>query len=646
MRKKLLIIFLVGVWFFADPGWAQTRLQRTRIVQNSDLPSLRSQHNPHLLQYRAQRERGATFSRNHRLPLKVRNRNGSFSHFSRIDEKGNLIYIKPYNNTDAALTIGVNNLYSGGTLGLDLSGKNMIVGMWDAGRVRETHELLSGKVKQEDSAQEYDDHSTQVAGTLVGKKLNSPIGSRAQGMAYEAHLEAYDWENDLEEMYSAAAEGLLISNHSYGPDLEMIRNPQNILGSYDQLSAAVDNLMFSAPYYLVVNAAGNDRDIYQKINPSDGGYNLLAGEMSTAKNALVVSAVYNVPDYQGPSSVQMSEFSSWGPTNDNRIKPDIAADGMFILSSVANNLSGRAANNLYDFYSGTSAASPSVSGGILLLQELSSKLNQGEFLKAATLRALITSTARPAGDNPGPDPKFGWGLLDVAAAARVILDNNMRKASFYEELTLSNQIPYTQKLKATGNGEIRVGVAWTDPEGEAQKAGEKAPVLINDLDVRVTDEKGREFFPWRLDPRDFGAPALNDGDNAVDNIEQIWIPNTVEGGSYEIRITHKKQLRGGKQDFSLVVLGAIQERSTALDAELFIAYPNPGKDVLYLDFDTAHSDFDIYLFDLLGRQVMVRRHHGKTTAHYVLDISNLATGSYLLHVQTPNGKKTTQIIVR
>ncbi len=646
MRRKLLIIFWIGIWFSQNPNWAQTRLQRTRILQSSDLPSLRSKNNPHLIQFRAQRERGATFSRNHRLPLKVRNRNGSFSHFSRIDEKGNLIYLKPYNNTDAARTIGVNSLYDGGSLGLDLSGKNMVVGMWDAGRVRETHELLSGKVEQEDNAQQYDDHSTQVAGTLVGKKLNSPIGSRAQGMAYEAHLEAYDWEDDLEEMYSAAAKGLLISNHSYGADLEMIRNPQNILGSYDQLSAAVDNLMFSAPYYLVVNAAGNDRDIYQRINPADGGYNLLAGQMSTAKNALVVSAVYNVPDYQGPSSVQMSEFSSWGPTNDNRIKPDIAADGMFILSSVANNLSGRPANNLYDFYSGTSAASPSVSGGILLLQELSSRLNQGEFLKSATLRAIITSTAKPAGDHLGPDPKFGWGLLDVAAAAKVILDNNLRKNSFYEELTLSDQIPYKQKIKATGDQQIRVSVAWTDPEGEAQKAGEKTPVLINDLDVRVTDEKGKEFFPWHLDPHDFSAPALNDGDNAVDNIEQIWIPNAVEGESYEIHITHKKQLKGGKQDFSLVVLGGVQERAAALDSELFIAYPNPGKDVLYLDFKTAQSDFDIYLFDLLGRRVMAKRHHGKSTAQYVLDISNLATGSYLLQVRTSNGKKTTQIIVR
>ena len=35
-------------------------------------------------------------------------------------------------------------------------------------------------------------------------------------MAYEADLDAYDWNFDSAEMAAAAADGLLVSNHSYG----------------------------------------------------------------------------------------------------------------------------------------------------------------------------------------------------------------------------------------------------------------------------------------------------------------------------------------------------------------------------------------------------------------------------------------------
>src|SRR5699024_3102681 len=122
-------------------------------------------------------------------------------------------------------------------------------------------------------------------------------------------------------------------------------------------------------------AAGNDRNA--GYNPGDGGYNLLAAEMSTAKNDIVVAAVKKVLDYTGPSSVEMSGFSSWGPTNDRRIKPDISADGVGVFSSVAHDASGNVSNDSYSSYQGTSMAAPSVAGGILLLQELSADLNNG-----------------------------------------------------------------------------------------------------------------------------------------------------------------------------------------------------------------------------------------------------------------------------
>src|SRR5699024_7807612 len=150
------------------------------------------------------------------------------------------------------------------------------------GKVRATHELLDGKVTQKDNASEYDDHATHVSGIMVGKKLNSGQAILAQGIAYKAHLDAYNWINDMSEMTSAAQAGLLVSNHSYGIDLDQVQDPNSFFGKYGPKSKNTDNIAYLAPNYTIVNAAGNDRNA--GYNPGDGGYNLLAAEMSTAKN--------------------------------------------------------------------------------------------------------------------------------------------------------------------------------------------------------------------------------------------------------------------------------------------------------------------------------------------------------------------------
>jgi hypothetical protein len=63
-----------------------------------------------------------------------------------------------------------------------------------------------------------------------------------------------------------------------------------------------------------------------------GGFDMLTGS-SVSKNVLVVAAVNAVATYNGPSSVVMSSFSNYGPTDDGRIKPDISAkELMFILA--------------------------------------------------------------------------------------------------------------------------------------------------------------------------------------------------------------------------------------------------------------------------------------------------------------------------
>lgn len=118
-------------------------------------------------------------------------------------------------NAIAAETVSTDKVHPGGVAGLSLDGTGMTVGLWDEARVLGTHAEFTGRVTQKaevppptvDSL-----HATHVAGTMIATGVNPA----AKGMAYNASLDAYDWNSDAGEMAAAAAVGQLLSNHSYG----------------------------------------------------------------------------------------------------------------------------------------------------------------------------------------------------------------------------------------------------------------------------------------------------------------------------------------------------------------------------------------------------------------------------------------------
>jgi len=299
---------------------------------------------------------------------------GGISELMAVSEEGLPIYFSTENN-GAAITTRANTLYSGGSLGLNVEGQNMNIAVWDGGGVRRTHELFNGRVTQQDTpSTALNSHATHVSGTLIGNG-NVQAGN-ARGMAFRATLDAYDWNNDESEVAAAAANGLLVSSHSYGVNAE--GTSLYYLGKYDLNARNFDELMFNAPFYQMVCSAGNDQQ--DNINTGDNGYDKLT-DMSLSKNAIVVAAVEQVNNYTGPSSVVMSNFSTWGPTDDGRIKPDISSKGVAMFSSTSAN------DSSYGTSSGTSMSTPSVAGTLLLLQQHYNDVNSS-YMRAATLRGL------------------------------------------------------------------------------------------------------------------------------------------------------------------------------------------------------------------------------------------------------------------
>ncbi|WP_160111263.1 S8 family serine peptidase [Algoriphagus boritolerans] len=491
---------------------------------------------------------------------------GYFSKIQYLDESGYPVIFEPH-NVNAAITTGVNHLQPGGSLGLNLTGKGLVVGIFDQTRPKRDHSEFGTRLTQVDGSTEtLSEHSTHVTGTIMASGVNSG----ARGMAYEATGWAFNWEADISKMLANAYEptskptGMLISNHSYGVVLGWRRDGANWtwfgnpsisteedwrFGFYSNKSQAIDELIYSRPYYSVVWSAGNDRDDRgDGTRPPDGPEDTIGPE-GVAKNNITVGAVSQVLDYTGPNSVAVSGFSAWGPTDDGRIKPDLVAMGVNVFSSSIN-----ASNqDSYASLSGTSMSAPNVTGSLFLLQQLYGERNPGKFMLASTVKALAIHTAKEAGPAPGPDYMYGWGLLDAKASAELIL-NEDGGSKLIRELILDQGATYQYEIVSDGITPISATIAWTDPAGNPT-GSEVDPtdlMLVNDLDLRIFDEDGVEFFPWTLNPAlGSAARGVQNTDNFRDNVEKVLIASP-SPKKYIVKVTHKGDLTFGMQPFSLV----------------------------------------------------------------------------------------------
>lgn len=507
-----------------------------------------------------QQSRVKKYAEEKSVPISFRDSYGNWVLMVDVTPWGQPVYMTT-DNVGSSQTIGANQLQQGGTLGLDITGENITVGVWDGGIVASHIEFEDRLLSSEGSS--LDDHATHVTGTIASGGINNP---NSKGMAPKAKIIAWDFNNDEVEALTLVKPDqttLLLSNHSYGlitgwrfnngwtwfGNASISTLEDHRFGFYNGRSRAWDDIMFNSPYYTMVKSAGNDRsDAGNGTIPADcnggAGFDCL-GDLAVCKNNIVVGAVSKQPNYTGAASVLMSSFSSWGPTDDGRIKPDLVAAGVGISSTFATG------SNAYGLLSGTSMSTPSVTGGLALLQDLYKQLN-GDFMRSATLKALAIHTTKEAGPTPGPDYMFGWGLLDVERAAKVILEKDGVNTIITESVLSDGQV-YELPLTPVENEKITLTIVWTDPAGNPVAASVDPinPMLVNDLDVRIVDDGGSMQMPWKLDPQDLTKEAVY-GDNILDNVEKIEFSNP-QNRNYKIRISHKGELLYGQQAFSLIV---------------------------------------------------------------------------------------------
>jgi hypothetical protein len=497
-----------------------------------------------------------------------------------IDQVGRPVYYKT-DNIDAARTISTDDVWSGGSSGHELDGSGTLLGelgMWDAGSVRTTHQELYDRVTDYEPST-ISDHATHVAGTIIA----AGIDANAKGMSPAAYLVSRDYGNDFLSMFAAALDGMLLSNHSYSivcgwalvdtvwywfGDVAVSTIEDAAFGYYTGGTAQWDGIVELLPNYLIVKSAGNDRNdqappsgtehyhydssVWQWVlstddHPDDGwpdGYDCIPPHGS-AKNILTVGAVMDIPSgYSQPSDVILTTFSSWGPSDDGRIKPDIVANGYNVWSCSGDS------NSDYQFYSGTSMSAPSVTGSVNLLRQYYEDTHGDVPPRSATLKSLVICTADEAGPDDGPDYQYGWGLMNTKKAADFIAADVVSPIRLREDSLANGEVEFLHFMVMSPE-DVRVTMVWTDPPTTDSIVGidPTTPQLVNDLDLRIVNIASQTtYFPWKLDGGNPSAPATR-GDNVIDNVESIDIKNA-EVSVYLMSIEHKGTLTKTR-DYSL-----------------------------------------------------------------------------------------------
>ncbi|MCW5553569.1 MAG: S8 family serine peptidase [Verrucomicrobiae bacterium] len=449
----------------------------------------------------------------------------------------------------------------------------------DSGEISIMHPDLQGRVtalfhyglpgQLEDAADEHS-HGTHCAGIIAG---NGAVGETdEQGLLYGLGVApgasligqrifdaqgGYAPPPSFEQMTrDAKRAGADIGSNSWG---------DNTQGRYDLSAMEFDALVRDADFltlgdqpYILEFSAGNAGPGARTINTPAVAKNVIAtGAANNDRRNLPIEefTIYDT----GPET--MADFSSRGPCEDGRIKPDLVAPGSWIASlrSIYANddFAWWPISGSYMYQGGTSQAGPHVSGAAAVFVQYYRAHHGGATPSPALVKAALINSAADLDDAedtaPVPNNDEGWGRLNLPA-----LIGSLRDYDFTDQIALlTNQADYEKRiLIGSADEPLKVTLAYTDVPGNPAAV----IALVNDLDLEVFAPDGRVYRGNRFHFGESIPDAI--GADTVNNVEAVHLFAPVPG-EYVLRVRARRVVQDARrdteevdQDFALVVSGA------------------------------------------------------------------------------------------
>lgn len=481
-----------------------------------------------------------------------------------------------------------------------LTGRGQVVGHadtgLDTGEASTIHEDFKGRIKAifdrangGTDAADYMGHGTHTAGSICGSGASS--NGKYRGIAYEAQLVSqclvdnqsgsFNGADDLFDLFQQSYDaGAPIHSDSWGDDS---------YGAYNNLSRTTDLFAWTHPDFLAVFAAGNNGN----DEDDDGVVDLNSiAAPATAKNVLSVGAAENdrtatsegYRDYTygrawpnsfganpikddyiswsaNPSPYQqgMAAFSSRGPTDDNRIKPEVCAPGTDVISTRSSVPGvgygwGRVPENPADYCynGGTSMSCPLTAGSLVLIRQYMVERAGLSNPSAALMKATIIGGSRSLtpgqyGTNTAQEIPFtspnnveGWGQPDLEQAVHP--EGLMIK--LIDDLSPETGETNLVNITVEQSGKpLDIVLSWVDYPATAGAA----VTLINDLNLNVITPGTNTVFP-------------NNGtaDDDINTVESVSIASA-SSGVYQIQVIGNNVPQSGGTA-ALYIRGAIEEK--------------------------------------------------------------------------------------
>ena len=430
----------------------------------------------------------------------------------------------------------VNYISGDNTNGIEYDGSGINVALQDDGSIG-PHIDHEGRIVEQFWQSSLGDHGDHVGGTINGAgNLNPYHEGQAKGSDLYVYKAAPEYQAYDSMSLHYFSKDIMITSTSYS-------NGCN--AGYTALARQMDQQVFDYEHLVHVFSAGNS-------GTSNCGYGAgstwgnITGGHKIGKNVITVANL-NEND-------QVATSSSRGPSEDGRIKPDISAKG----TSVTSTLDG----NNYGVKSGTSMSCPGVSGTLAVLYEAFED-QQGNLPPSGLMKAIVLNTADDLG-NVGPDYIYGWGRINARKAYDVIENTSFTSGDISDgdssEFTL---------IVPPGMSSARFMLYWTDPEASVSAS----VVLINDLDLTITDPNSTENLPYLLNPAPntttLNAPGVPGVDD-LNNMEQVEFFNPT-AGNYLVKVKGSNVPDGPQEYFVVYWFEA---------NELTLTYPIGGESLV------------------------------------------------------------------